>query len=789
MAIHLSLRPVLFVAALGLSSLAGAGPAVEIGATHAIPVESLSLATDNAPGAFPLVQDHSAASLVASQEDAEVVRLALAALAGDIEKVSGQKPAMLAGTQSLPAYSVLAGTLGKSSLIDGLVAAGKIKPDAIRGQWERYIIQVVEAPLPGVKQAVVIAGSDRRGTAYGILSLSRAIGVSPWVWWANVTPEPRATLWLGGEPVTSTAPGVQYRGFFLNDEDWGLKPWAAANQDPEIKDIGPKTYGRICELLLRLRANFIWPAMHSCTKAFYYYPENPATADRYAIVVGSSHCEPMLRNNVDEWKPFMVKSGWQWKPGGKEADSWENRYRYDTNSEQVNQYWQERVRQSAGYESVYTLGMRGLHDGNMIGPKTMPEKLQVMGQAIKAQQAMLAEGLKRPKETIPQLFCPYKEVLGIYQAGLPLPPEVTLVWPDDNHGYLRQLSTPEEQKRSGRSGLYYHMSYYGAPEDFLWLCSSSPGLLAFELHKALATGADRLWVFNVGDIKPAEMEIEFALDLAWNPSRWTPANAHQYAKEWATRTFGDAVAEEIAAIKKEYYALAQTGKPEHVWRVAYGRAEAATRRERYNEIASRAQKLASKIPARLQDAYFQLVLYPTLGATRMNDKVFSAKLGDMPRAEAAQAEIQALTRKYNEDIAGGQWCGIMDWQPRKQAAFADPQAILTAQSRNTKKSTAPSAPLTDERVTAEVDLAHPAGSLDAPQAALTWMQGLGAAKAVSRLPLVGPAYESKDAPWVDYREVLNSFPHFDFLKIGDCERGYVRKSGSRSALILWFHVV
>ena len=546
----------------GTLTLAAMVTAAETPAGHA-PTQSqpqaLELLGEATAAAFPLVSGPGAAALVASPEDAEVVRIALAAVAGDIQLVSGQKPTVLADAQPLPDYCVVAGTLGHSRLIDGLVQAGKISAAAIQGQWEQYLLTVVDNPLPGVKKALVIAGSDRRGTAYGIFSLSRAVGVSPWVWWANVTPVPRKELWLASGPLLSRPPAVKYRGIFLNDEDWGLRPWAAATQDTDVKDIGPKTYARIFELLLRLRANFIWPAMHSCTHAFYHYKGNPVTADRYAIVVGSSHCEPMLRNNVDEWKPFLAKEGRKWPPDAQKEDSAENRYCYNINADQIIRYWRERVQESAGYESVYTIGLRGLHDGNMIGPKTMPEKLDVMGKVIKKQQEILGDVLKRQPATVPQIFCAYKEVLGIYREGLKLPPDVTLVWPDDNHGYLRQLSDAGEQKRSGRSGVYYHLSYWGAPEDYLWLCSTSPSLISFEMHKALATGADRLWVFNVGDIKPAEMEIEFAMDLAWDPVRWTPGTAHEYARTWAARTFGAATADAIAAIKAEYYLLAQSG--------------------------------------------------------------------------------------------------------------------------------------------------------------------------------------------------------------------------------------
>jgi hypothetical protein len=455
----------------------------------------------------------------------------------------------------------------------------------------------------------------------------------------------------------------------------------------------------------------------------------------------------MLRNNVKEWHPFIAKNGRTGEVGTKDENSF---YRFDTNADQVNRYWRERVQESAGYESVYTVGMRGVHDDAMVGPKTLPEKVDLMGRIIGSQQEILIENLKRKSESIPQLFCPYKEVLEIYRAGLKLPPEITLLWPDDNHGYLRQLSTPEEQKRSGRSGVYYHLSYWGAPADYLWLCSTSPGLIAFEMQKALAAGADRLWVFNVGDLKPAEMETEFAMDLAWEPSRWTSDTAPQYARAWAARTFGESFADEIAGIKDEYYTLAQMGKPEHVWLISYSRSEAQKRLARYADLADRAKALARKIPASLQDAYFQLVLYPVSGACKMNEKVLGAKLGKIDLANDAHKEIQAMTLTYNEKVAGGQWRNIMDWQPRQQPAFLDPEALLHLQLKSRNASTGCPA-LTADSAAIEIDLSRPVRTHDAPQAAITYWRGLGSPHSVGRIPLIGPAYEPDSAPWVQYK--------------------------------------
>jgi hypothetical protein len=483
-------------------------------------------------------------------------------------------------------------------------------------------------------------------------------------------------------------PSVKYRGIFLNDEDWGLQPWAAKHLDPGIKDIGPKTYAHIFELMLRLKANYIWPAMHSCTKAFYYYPENPKVADQYAILVGSSHCEPILRDNPFEWT-VNFKNEY-----GKEPGEWN----YATNKAQIYKYWDDRAIQSANYESVYTIGMRNIHDSAMPGAKTPEGKVKILNEVIVDQRSILEKRIGKPVSEIPQIFCPYKEVLTLYRMGINLPDDVTIVWSDDNHGYIRQLSTPEEQKRSGRSGVYYHISYWGQPCDYLWLSSISPSLMAFEMHKAYQFGADRLWVFNVGDIKPAEMEIEFAMDMAWDIDRWTPENATTYAENWAARTFGKSFAKPISEIKNEYYRLAQNGKPEHLGVLEFSDEDMNQRLTDYQKLLAKSESLSKEIPANLKDACFELIFYPVKGAALMNQKHFYArkslalaKNGDEKALEyagksaSAFQQIQLETEKYNNEIAGGKWSGMITYIPRDLAVFKMPQVATPEMVKNFSK--------------------------------------------------------------------------------------------------------
>ncbi len=728
--------------------LCGLLPAVEVAAQSA----KLTVGDEFTPGAFPLVHDGKSATILFDSADAPVVKTVAEALNNDIALVTGTHPGICGSDEQLPKLAIIVGTENGSRYIKEMLAAKKLPADRLEGKWETFLITLVEQPLEGVDRALVIAGSDPRGTAFGVFELSKRIGVSPWCWWADVTPERRDNLFVHGGAIIEGPPSVKYRGIFLNDEDWGLQPWAAANMDTDIKDVGPKTYAKIFELLLRLKANFIWPAMHPCTKAFYYYEDNPKVADQYAIVVGSSHCEPMLRNNVDEWaNNFQAEYG-------KAPGPW----RYDTNQEEIHRYWDDRAIESARHESVYTVGMRGIHDSGMPGPKSTADQLRLLNRVIADQRDILARRLKKPIDEIPQIFCPYKEVLRLYQEGLDLPDDVTLLWADDNFGHIRQLSTPEEQLRSGGSGVYYHLSYWGSPRDYLWLPSTSPVLISSEMTRAFDYGANRLWVFNVGDLKPLEAETQFALDLAWNVEQWPPEKAHLYMKHWAAETFGPRFAQPIADIEREHYLLAQTGRPEHLDQVTFTREQARHRLEACQRIVQQAQSLAEEMPDRLKDAYFQLVLYPSVCACRMNEKfLYAAMSFDPPpgdttpstdyaqKARFAFSEIQRLTRTYNEQIAGGKWNKMMDWKPRNRPVFQMP---AVAGSTDNKEKFKREVPLV---VIAAADFVR---TDDGRAGKLHLIQGLGASgSSLTVLPSTSPSVSDDDvsqAPVAEYEATV-----------------------------------
>lgn len=613
---------------------------------------------------FPLATATATADICVDAADYRVVDIVAQMLADDVGRVTG-KAAKVVKAKNLKDISrpaMVAGTLGHSKLIEQLVSQGIVKVDGIRGKWESYVIATAVHPKSRIP-LLVIVGSDRRGTAFGLTSLSEAIGVSPWYWWADVTPQQKTALYVEPGVFCQGEPDVQYRGIFINDERFGgWARWAEKRHGV----VGSETYKQVFELLLRLKANYLWPAMHPGTQAFNADPENARLADEYAIVMGSSHCEQMLRNNEGEWKAIEQKHP------GTFGD-----FNYITNRKTMQKYWEDRVKTNGPYENTYTLGLRGIHDYPMEGANSTQERVALMQQAINDQRDMLRRNIRKPIEEIPQVLCTYEEVLDAYHNGLQVPEDVTLLWSDDKHGYCRNLCNPEEMKRKGGAGIYYHLSYHGDPDSWIWLSPLSPAFLSAELTKAYTYGARKIWVFNVGDIKPAEKEISFVMDLAWDMDRWKPSRAHDYIRYWATKTFGKDVASQIADIQQGYYQLQAGGKDAHVWFVNYTEPQIAQRIQQWRTLADRAQVLEKQIPQSLKDAYFELVEYPVRGAAMLNEYQLLARrsmveatrldetaaLADGQRVQQMFRELNAWTHRYNEEIQGGKWSEYFNWQP------------------------------------------------------------------------------------------------------------------------------
>ena len=626
-------------------------------------------------GAAPL-ELRDATVIHDSTGSGDTSRLAAEMLSGDLKALGATAPRVSSDFETCGSTCIVIGRYD-APLIARLARDGRVDLSALQGAWERYVRATIHV---GRRKILLIAGSDRRGAVYGVVDLSRALGISPWAWWADVTPRKRTSITIDDAMLVSRAPSIRYRGIFLNDEDWGLEPWAAKTYDPAKGNIGPKTYERVFQLMWRLKANTLWPAMHSISTPFYGDPGNAPLADRYAIVIGTSHAEPMLRNNLREWDEAV-----------------RGPFDFTRRPDAIVDYWRERVTETRGQEDFYTLGLRGIHDGPMQGATTTEERQAILEKVFGLQQHVLADTLGRPLSTIPQVFVAYHELQEAYDAGLKVPPDVTLMWADDNYGYLRRLSTPAERARPGGAGIYYHLSYWGRPHDYLWLGTTHPALIREEMGRAWATDARRLWIVNVGDIKPIEYLSQYFLDLAFDADLFAEP-PEQHLTAFMAEQFGEADAREIAGIMMRYYDLAWERRPEFMgfgeteWvtpnrPTAYVQADGEEAQDRiaaYAALVTRAEGIAARLPADRRDAFFELVLYPVRAAANLNARILKLDLAELyarqhrasanwyvDQARAAHAAIIADTAAYN-GLAGGKWRGIMDMAPRRLPVFDEP---------------------------------------------------------------------------------------------------------------------
>ncbi len=572
---------------------------------------------------------------------------------------------------------IYAATLGVRPLPQALDAY--LPP--LHGSHEAFLLCVVGDTL-------VVAGSDAHGTAYGLMHVSRLLGVSPWEWWADAMPRPLKRFSLPDGYRHSESPSVAYRGIFINDEDWGLRPWASNHYEPSaVKgQIGPRTTERIFQLMLRLRANLYWPPMHEGTEPFFLTPGNRQMAARYGIYIGGSHCEPMASSTAVEWGRRGV-----------------GEYDYVNNAPAVRAFWQQRLDEVKHQEIVYTLGMRGVHDGHMNGAHSVEEQCEVLTRVLHDQRRMLSQTVDSNLYRIPQVFIPYKEVLDVYNSGLQVPDDVTLMWCDDNYGYIRHFPTPEERARAGGNGLYYHVSYWGRPHDYLWLSTLHPALIRQQLLLAYDRGIRQMWVINVGDIKPAEYQLEMMMDMAWDIDAFRAGDAvHTHLCNFLSREFGTSLGRRLTPVMLEHYRLAHIRRPEFMagtrveesdrkrWGtivdLPWSRTNIQSRLSAYASLSAEVDDMSRRLPADRLDAYFQLVRYPVQGAALHNRKLMMAQLARHGYAEWASVDaafdsLQFLTAEYNTGIAnGGKWQGIMDAQPRRLPVFGRVPHVASSSS-------------------------------------------------------------------------------------------------------------
>lgn len=608
--------------------------------------------------AFPLVYNGVAADLYVDTNDHEVVKISTKDLRSDIEKVSHIAPAISSELNLSRRNVVIVGTIRNSRKIDELSASKKINVEDIKGEWETFKIMVVENPFPNVDKALVIVGSDRRGTAFGVYELSKQIGVSPWAYWADVPVKGKTNIFIKGGHYQFGPPSVKYRGIFINDSGYGLKPWAAQAQDPETGGIGPNTYRKVFELMLRLKGNYFWNSGNE---------ERARMADRYAIVLGTPH------------NHHMLASGW----GEKDRGPWQ----YDINRENIYNFWNEWVEKLKDNEGVYTLGMRGSGDLPMNGEHSVDETVALMEEIIRDQREIITNNIQKPLEEVPQILVLYKEVLGLYNQGLKVPDDVTLIWPDDNYGYNKRLSNSKERARSGGAGVYYHLSYLGRPHDYLWLSTTNPVLIWEEMKKAYDFNARKLWVFNVGDIKPAEYNLSFAMDLAWDVDNFNKDNIAEHRKMWMGNIFGEGLSKELGEIMDEYFRLAFERKPEFM---GWDRLEPTTpvvdteysfinyqeaekRLSASKELKEKTEAIFDALPEPEKAAFFQLVWYPVSCLYHTDAKLLNAQLNRLYArqgrastnhyAELAAAHwdsIKMATKEYHQ-LLNGKWVDIIQW--------------------------------------------------------------------------------------------------------------------------------
>ncbi|WP_286806069.1 MULTISPECIES: glycosyl hydrolase 115 family protein [unclassified Marinimicrobium] len=604
-------------------------------------------------GALSLVGKEHIANLYVDPNDDPGVRRAVRDLQADIQRVTGKQPQIVRSTEGLGSHGVIIGTLSGSSLIQQLVEAGKLDVSPIEGEWDAYHMEVVENPLPGLDKALVIAGANKRGAIYGTYDVSEEIGVSPWYWFADVPAQQHDHLYIDGHLNLQDQPKVKYRGIFINDEAPALTSWVQENYGDYNHDF----YEHVFELILRLKGNFLWPAMWN--NAFADDDEqNMILADEYGIVMSTSHHEPMMRADK-EWNRY-----------GEGA--WE----YSTNPDNLYEFWVDGAERNKPYESVYTLGMRGQADT----PMSEGQNIELLERIVDDQREILKNVFDdRPIEDVPQVWTLYKEVQYFYEKGMRVPDDVTLLWADDNWGNIRRLPTPEERDRSGGAGVYYHFDYVGGPRSYRWINVTPIAKVWEQMNLAWEYEADRIWIVNVGDIKPMEYPTEFFLRMAWDPEYWNRERLPEFGRLWAEREFGAEFAEPIAELVTGYTRHNGRRKPEQQSADTYSLLnyrEAERIEQELATLTEQANAIYAQLPEARRDAFDQLVRHlvrASANVTRMYiDQARNQLFAEQGRANANDYGERARERfrhdaeledHYHTEISDGKWNHMMS-QPR-----------------------------------------------------------------------------------------------------------------------------
>lgn len=585
------------------------------------------------------------AVIYVDNQEPELVKTAAILLQQDIERVTDKKVPIVTAIDQIRKNVIVIGTLPQSALLKQLVAQKKIAPAAIRGQWEGSLTQTIQNPVRGVGQALVVAGNDRRGAAYGVFELSKQFGVSPWYWWADVPVAKRKELYIKSGVTLTDAPKVKYRGIFLNDEAPALSGWTKE----KFGGFNHQFYENVFELILRLKGNYIWPAMWG--NAFYADDSlNIKAADKFGVVVGTSHHEPLMRAH-DEWRRFG-------------SGPWN----YESNKEKLQQFWRDGIKRATN-EKIVSVGMRG--DGDE--PMSRETATALLERIVADQRTIISDVTGKPASETPQLWALYKEVQEYYDKGMRVPDDVTLLLSDDNWGNLRKLPRLSEKPRQGGYGIYYHFDYVGGPRNYKWLNTNPLPRIWEQMHLAWEHNVRNIWIVNVGDLKPMEFPISFFLDYAWNPEKIDADDLTAYTEKWAASQFGAQHAKGIATLLATYGKYNSRRKPELLDANTYSlkTGEWKTVVADYDALLQKAETIDRELPATAKDAYFQLVLHPIKACANLNRMYYNVALNKnayqhkqketnafADQVKQLYANDSLITRQYHQ-LNNGKWNHLM----------------------------------------------------------------------------------------------------------------------------------
>ncbi|MBU3821944.1 glycosyl hydrolase 115 family protein [Flavobacteriaceae bacterium XHP0103] len=607
------------------------------------------VSNESSKGSFPVATNGAVTPILVSDSDYPGVLRVLGHLQKDIKNVTGIEPQIFKNSVSGTDNVIIVGTIGKSPIIDQLIKNGKIKSSLLVGKREKFIIQSINNPLPGVKRALVIAGSEKRGTIYGMYDLSNEIGVHPWHFWADVPAKKQSELHVMSGIHTKGEPKVKYRGLFINDEAPALTGWV----EEHYGKFNAEFYDKVFELIMRMKGNYIWPAMWQPRMFYEDDPQNGVLADEYGIVMGTSHHEPLTRAH-EEWGHL---GGGEWN--------------FETNPEELKEFWKGGMERMGDKETLVTIGMRGDGDSAM----SEGTAIDLLEEIVKEQRKIIADVTGKPAEETPQIWALYKEVQDYYDKGMTVPDDVTLLLCDDNWGNIRKLPSLDAKPRKGGYGIYYHFDYVGGPRNYKWLNTNQIERTWEQMHLAYKHGVDQVWIVNVGDIKPMEFPLEFFLDYAWNPDAWNADNLDDYYSLWAEEVFDGIETEAIADIVKKYTKYNARRKHEMIDARTYSLSsynEANNVVKEFNDLAEKAQAINDKLPELYKDAYYQLVLFPVLASANLNELYVSAAKNNLyakqgrastnyyaDRVRELFNKDRQLTNYYHKEMADGKWNHMM----------------------------------------------------------------------------------------------------------------------------------